>query len=43
MQTANNANMYAVGATWGFRTAEELLQHGAKTLVDHPMDLLKLL
>lgn len=43
MQTANAADMYAVGATWGFRTADELLQHGAKTLIDHPMDLLKLL
>ncbi len=43
MQTAANADMYAVGATWGFRTADELLRHGAKTLIDHPMDLLKLL
>lgn len=43
MQTANAAGMYAVGATWGFRTADELRQHGAKTLIDHPSELIKLL
>ncbi len=43
MQTATAAGMYAVGATWGFRTAEELLAHGAKTLVDHPAEVLALL
>ncbi|MBN1942656.1 MAG: HAD family hydrolase [Phycisphaerae bacterium] len=43
MQTATAAGMYAIGATWGFRTADELLQHGAKTLIDHPMELIGLL
>ena len=43
MQTANAAGMYAVGATWGFRTAEELTEHGAKVLIDHPRQLLDLL
>jgi len=43
MQTANAAGMYAVGATWGFRTPDELRQHGAKTLIDHPMEMVGLL
>lgn len=43
MQTANSAGMYAVGALWGFRTAEELRANGAKTLVENPQDILKLL
>lgn len=43
MQTANAAGMYAVGATWGFRPAQELLDSGAKTLIDRPCELLSLL
>lgn len=43
MITANKAGMYAVGVTWGFRKAEELIRSGAKTLLDHPTELLKLL
>ncbi len=43
MLTANAAGMYAVGALWGFREADELLAAGAKTLIQHPLDLLKLL
>ena len=43
MQTASAAGMYAVGATWGFRPAQELLDSGAKTLIDHPGELLSLL
>lgn len=43
MQTAVNAGMYAVGATWGYRPAEELVAHGAATLIDHPHELLSLL
>ena len=42
MQTANAAGMYAVGALWGFRTAEELLGGGAKVLVKEPLEVLKL-
>lgn len=41
MQAANSAGMFAIGALWGFRKAEELLQNGAKALIAHPMDLLK--
>jgi phosphoglycolate phosphatase len=42
MMTATRAGMYAVGVLWGFRTREELQRNGAKMLVDHPLDLLKL-
>lgn len=43
MQTAANAAMFGVGATWGFRPARELTAAGAKALIDHPPDLLKIL
>jgi len=43
MQTAVAANMYPVGALWGFRMAEELLAGGAKALIQHPVELLPLL
>jgi phosphoglycolate phosphatase len=42
MQTAANAGMYGVGVLWGFRKAEELLLHGAKQLINHPRELLKI-
>jgi len=42
MQTANRAQMYAVGVLWGFRQAEELLANGARQLIMHPMELLKI-
>ena len=41
MRTAVSAGMYPVGVTWGFRTAEELREHGARLLIDAPMDLLE--
>lgn len=43
MQTGNAAGMFAVGALWGFRPAEELLANGARALIEQPTDLLKLL
>ncbi|KNY28766.1 HAD family hydrolase [Pseudobacteroides cellulosolvens] len=39
MYTANNAGMYAVGVTWGFRKKDELLKSGAKLIINHPMKL----
>ncbi len=42
METALHAGMFPVGALWGFRNAEELLEHGAKVLLQTPMELLKL-
>lgn len=43
MQTATSAGMYAVGALWGFRQADELLAAGAKALIGKPLDLLELI
>ena len=43
MRTAQGAGMFAVGALWGFRTAEELEHAGAKVLVKHPREVLGLL
>ncbi|MBI9086154.1 MAG: HAD hydrolase-like protein [Desulfobacterales bacterium] len=40
MQTAAAAGMYAAGALWGFRCAEELLAAGAQALFRSPEDLL---
>ena len=40
MQTATNSGMYAVGALWGFREAEELINSGAKRVIDTPGELL---
>ncbi len=43
MKTAINAGMYPIGALWGFRTRDELTAGGAKALIEHPCDLLRLL
>ena len=40
MQTARNANLKAVGVTWGFRDRKELLDNGADTIIDTPLQLL---
>ena len=43
MKTAASAGMYPAGASWGFRTPDELIAGGARTLIEHPCDLLRLL
>ena len=43
MTCARSAGMFPVGALWGFRTKEELLESGAKVLLERPEDLLTLL
>jgi phosphoglycolate phosphatase len=43
MKTARAAGMYPVGALWGFRTAEELIENGARTTIGKPSQLLELL
>jgi phosphoglycolate phosphatase len=43
MQTASAAGMFAAGALWGFRTAEELSANGARVLLKTPLDVLNLL
>jgi phosphoglycolate phosphatase len=40
MTTARAAGMLAVGALWGFRTADELRANGADVLIATPLDLL---
>jgi phosphoglycolate phosphatase len=43
MKTAAAANMFPVGALWGFRPAQELQDGGARVLIGHPMEILGLL
>lgn len=43
MQTANAAGLYALGATWGFRTEDELNTNGAKKLIHNPMEIIELI
>lgn len=43
MQTAANANMLAVGVSWGYRPEEELIANGAKYVLNHPLDLIQIL
>ena len=42
MQTARNAGMYPIGATWGFRTDDDLVRAGAESLVFHPEQVVQL-
>jgi phosphoglycolate phosphatase len=43
MQTARAARMFAIGALWGFRTADELKKNGAQALLSIPIELCALL
>lgn len=43
MQTATNANMFAVGVLWGYRSEEDLITNGAKKVLSHPLDLIAIL
>ena len=43
MQTAVRADMFPVGALWGFREKEELYENGARLVIEHPLDLLRLI
>lgn len=43
MQTAQNAGVCGIGVSWGFRTEEELMAHGAHVVVHHPKEILKYL
>jgi len=43
MQTANAAGMYPLGVLWGFRTEKELLESGAKKLVETPQEIIEFL
>ncbi|WP_158839617.1 HAD family hydrolase [Polaribacter sp. L3A8] len=39
---AKNANMLPVGVSWGFRDKESLINAGAKHVLEHPLDLMKI-
>jgi len=41
MQTAVNAGFLPIGVLWGFRDKAELVEHGAKVLLEKPADLLE--
>jgi phosphoglycolate phosphatase len=43
MQTAVNANMFAVGVTWGYRSQEELKNSGAKLVINSASELIDIL
>ena len=43
MKTAIAAGFYAVGAVWGFRTKEEVLENGAMQVIDNPIKLLSII
>lgn len=43
MQTATRAGMFAVGAAWGFRPVAELLEYGARAIVEQPWDVVALI
>lgn len=42
MRTARSAGMYAIGALWGFRDADELSSSGAQALAETPSDVLRI-
>ncbi|HIT89253.1 MAG TPA: HAD family hydrolase [Candidatus Merdenecus merdavium] len=41
MKTGKNANMFTIGVLWGFREKEELVEHGADAIVEHPTEILR--
>ena len=41
MKTARASGMTPIGALWGFRSKEELLESGAKAVIDHPSESLQ--
>lgn len=41
--TGTSAGMKTIGVTWGFRSKEELLDAGAVSIVDHPLQILEIL
>ena len=41
MLTANAANIESIGVTWGYRKVDELLNAGAKHIVNNPAEVLR--
>lgn len=42
-KTGVNSGALPVGVLWGFRTADELLQNGAKHLINEPSELIRII
>ena len=42
MLTAKATGLHAVGVTWGYRSREVLLEHGAELIIETPADLVKI-
>ncbi len=42
METGKNGGFLPVGVLWGFREEDELRAHGAKEIISHPSELLKI-
>jgi phosphoglycolate phosphatase len=40
MKTAVSAGMFPVGVLWGFRSLEELMENGARVVIDEPIQLM---
>ena len=43
MKTGKSAGAFTVGALWGFRDREELMEGGADAIVEHPLQVLELI
>lgn len=43
LETAKNANLKCISCSWGFRTKDELLSHGASLIIDNPLKILKMI
>lgn len=43
MKTGKGAGFYTIGVLWGFREREELEKNGADLIVQHPLEILKLI
>lgn len=43
IKTANNAGMYPVGVSWGYRSIDSLIESGAQKIIHNPNELLSLL
>ncbi len=41
MRTAQNAGIFAIGVSWGFRSESELVESGANVIVQTPADIAK--
>lgn len=43
VQTAINAGFLPIGVTWGFRSRTELVESGAKIIIDNPLEIFELI